>query len=715
MFKKFRNNFTRWVAKNAMSLPNQFLRYGNSGGTMYPGWDNVVMSDEDHYTGYSYAAIRNRANAVSRVAKEFIHTETGKKNDTFVHPYLAQVRDSKYFSESMFWYWISTYLDLEGVFYLMVLRNKGTTVDGKPRIGDPVYFKLLNPYNITRVLQQDTLEVGSYIETRKGFQRVFTPEMIIEIRDMNPFDEDKPFAMTDAARDSSFTLKTAGDFTRQTLKNNINAPGILSTDVVLPKEEFKNFTARVKDHVKGEPLFGNGAGVIDWKDMNIDMNKASLADVNEINRDALLAVSGVSKTILGIEQSGTTRETANVQKDLMIENQVVPRIELILDALNLDYKNRYPEAFLTTNASLAIRNPIDSDQDTEQKKVAIKQDEFDLFDELVAAGYDEVTAAKYAQGEIKLGELGKPKGERRPPETRPITVAPTADTPKKTKKSEFVPHFVTTIGDTLDTTINDLQEDQEASLQNALVNIEMDLAVAAINKIPKLIKKNDIRSESELLTPAKKKESADDLFLVLMAFFGIIVSLQGKENAKARAAEYGMSAQFLLDKIAKDGIKETARKVATSHIDTVSKDLYDTAKALALEGKGQAEIISALKTKYAHDITEIRAKAVARTETNRAFTMAQYDADRQFIEQNGLEGRAYKQYETRSDNPCKFCEKIQSEGLIPFDEPFRKVGETVVAVEKGKEKTFTVSFADVNAGNLHTNCNCIYRLVIKAK
>ena len=41
--------------------------------------------------------------------------------------------------------------------------------------------------------------------------------MIIEMAELNPFDEDKPFAMTDAAKDSQFTIKTADDYTRADL------------------------------------------------------------------------------------------------------------------------------------------------------------------------------------------------------------------------------------------------------------------------------------------------------------------------------------------------------------------------------------------------------------------------------------------------------------------------------------------------------------------
>lgn len=707
MFENFRKQISRLIysARNSMSLPQQFMRYGNN-KTMYPDWSQVMMSDPDHYTGYSYGAITKRARAVARIASQFIHTDQPEEggNKDFIHPYLPLIQESTLFSENMFWQTISTYLDLEGVFYLMVLRN--ATPD-ESRIGTALNFKLLNPYNIARIMNKETLEVGGYREVRKGFQREFPKSMIIEIRELNPFDEDKPYAMTDAARESSYTLKSSGDYTRHVLRNNVDAPGIITTDVILPETDFKNFVARMKDHTKGEPVFGNGAGAVKWTPMNIDLSKSALKDINELNRESLFAVTGMSKTMMGIEQSGTTRETSNVQKDLFIENEIVPRINLVLDALNLDYKTRYPAEYKTNSATLGIHNPIESDQDVEGLKADNKTKEFDLFQKLVDAGYDEKLAAQFVAGEIDLDKLGKPTNEPKPdPKLLALTQPPNPPVPPKKKQAIALNQLASGI-----------IHDQESMLQNSVVNIEGQLAVAAINRIPKLIKngvaKNEITSEEDLITKTDKKDSINELVLVLTAFYGIVTQLQGKETIKDRIEKYGGEAKYLLDKISKAGIKKTAEAVAKSHVESVSKELYDIAKEAALQGKSQLQIIGILKDRYSHDITENRARMVARTETNRAFTMAQFDADRQFIDQNDLQDRAYKQWHTRSDNPCAFCKSLERQGLIPFEEHFVKKGGSVSAKIDGKEVTFDANFDNVFAGNLHPNCSCDYELIIR--
>lgn len=702
MLQNFRKNLARIIfpEKNSMSVANDFLKYGNR-DLLTPEWADVIMSDRDHYTGYSYAAITKRARAVARVASEKVKTKLPDESKKDIeHPYLTLIKDSTDFSVNTFWTTISTYLDLEGVFYLLIIRNAS-----EGRIGAPNKFKLLNPYNIQRVLKKDTLEVGGYIETRKGFQRELPAEMVIPIRELNPFDEDKPFAMTDAASDSAFTLKSAGDFTRQTLKNNKNAPGIVNTDVVLESEKFDNFVARVKAKKAGEYIFSNG-GAVSFTPMTVDISKVSLKDINEMNRDPLFAVSGMSKTMMGIEQSGTTRETANVQKDLFIENEVVPRINTIIDALNLDYKISYSQEYNKSKVIIAIDNPIESDQDIEQKKVDIKKTDFELYQSLLDKGYDEVTASHYVNGEIGLDGLGKPKN---PP--KPVEVTDIKDEKDKkdkdVKKNEHEHDHVV-----VNKLPNGVILDQQSLLQNAIVNIEQQLLVDAINRIPKKIK-NGIEEEKDVITDAEKREVQNELILVLTAFYGIIYTLQGNEVAKDRAKEYKTTAKFILDSIAKKGINQTAKMVAESHVDTVANDIFETARDAALQGKSQREVIGILKNTFNDEITEGRAKTIARTETNRAFTNAQYEADRQFIKQNKLEGKAYKIYNTRSLNPCEFCKALAKQGKIPFDEPFVKKGDSVTTTVDGKEKTIDVKFESVFAGNLHPNCSCDYILVIE--
>lgn len=672
-----RKNIATRLYKNTVSLPQQFLRYGNK--YMTSDWSEVIMSDSDHYKGYGYAVIRNRANSISKIAMENVRTTNDEPHD-----YLNLIRNSSNFSEYSFWRDASTFLDLEGVFYIMVIR----AIDGE-RVGKSLGFQILNPYNIRRVLSPDKLTVEGYVETRKGMVREIPKEMIIEIRELNPFDTDQSFAMTDAAKNSQYTLQTSGDYTRYAIKGNMNAPGILSTDVVLPDADFANFVSRVRNHTKGEPLFGNGTGAINWESMTQDIKDAAFKEVNEINRDELFSVAGVSKTIMGIEQSGTTRETAKVQKDLFTEGQALPRIQMIIDSMNLDYYLRYKNS----TVKLIVDNPNASDLDAEKKEAELEKSEFELYDDMINKGYDPDKAAKYVMGNITIEDIGKPRK------------IPIVDLPKQE---------LTNVNNQLSLSV---VSQQQSALQNAIVNIDGRLVAGIVNKIQKKYSKtatNNINSESDLMesdiiSKYEKKEYISDLAIVVATFYGIIMSLRGDESMKDRTRQLQLPGVFSLNEEIRSYIKDIAEKSSKSHIDTVTNDIFESVRASAMEGKTVEQIVSQIKKEYSNEITEQRAKTIARTETNRAFTRSQYEADKQFIKQNNLEGRVYKKWRTRSPNPCSFCQELANRPAIPFNQTFADIGDHLTV----DSKQLKIGFEDVEAGTLHPNCSCEYEIIIE--
>lgn len=757
-----------------VDLARDFLRYGNK-KALVQDWSKIVMTDKDLYTGYPYAAINNRANKVSQLATNNLKTDSTPdimkkaraKQEEVMHPYLNIIDTSKSFSNYKFWYDISTFLDLEGVYYLFVLRTVGEGED-TGRIGNPIEFKLLNPYNIRRVIDEEArkqgiIKVGGYVEARDGLVREFAPEQIIEIRKLNPFSDEDPFAMTDAAKESQFTLKQAGDYTRHSLKNNMAAPGIISTDVLLDPQQFANFVSRVTNQEKGLPLFGNGAGAITWDSMQIDMDKAALDKINEINRQSLFAVSGVGKTIMSIEESGTTRETARAQKDIFVENHVMPQLQLIIDALNQDYKIYYENDYKTNKYEIYIDNPLGTDRDAELKDIEIRDESWKLYDKLIAMGYKRELAAKYASGEITLEELGDPTEEPRPnpvieaaklkggivPEPAKPEKKPPAKKKPAPKKESLETHYhdhIPAVRNEFDEESQGLINTQQASLQNTVQNIEGRIVAAVLNKIFKTT--NAFEDDSDIINQREKEDNKDELALALGAFYGVLMQIYGSSTMSARAKEFNMTGEFKINAEVKAYIKEISAKAAESHVETVVetlrkevqeqfeievkrnlKAIEDTGRSVtdddlvlarkkALEGASRQKITDAITEKYANEITESRAKAIARTETNRAFTQSQYHADLQFIRQNNLEGKAYKKWVTRSSNPCPICASLANQGPIPFKTNFADLGDTLRATykdDKGKTKVLTqvVNFEELSAGNAHTNCSCRYMLIIQ--
>lgn len=287
-----------------------------------------------------------------------------------------------------------------------------------------------------------------------------------------------------------------------------------------------------------------------------------------------------------------------------------------------------------------------------------------------------------------------------------------------------------------------LVQQQQGSLQNTVENIETRVTNSVLNKVTK----NSFDDQGDIISEQEKNEYISELGLAIAAFYGIIVPLYGKSTLTRRASEFGKTAVFKMNQAVRNYIKANASKASESHINTILDDLlitvkstYDEivdktlktieasgestgesaiklAKKRALEGASQQEIISAIKKKY-KDIIANRAKAIARTETNRAFTQSQYQADLQFIKQNKYEGKAYKKWITRSDHPCMYCQYLASLPPIPFENNFVDLGREIKVVTKddGKTKvsTLPINYEALTAGNAHVNCSCRYQLIIE--
>lgn len=408
LFNTIINSFTNGKNNNSFNASNQFLRYGNTKPSLVPTWSGVKVTPEDAYRGYPYAAAQRKGNRVSAIAKRNLYIdvtpelleEYQKLNKDPVHPYLKLIQESTDFSTKKFWKNISIYLDLCGRYYLGVVREP--TGFGLSYIQK---FVLLNPFEVKRVIDKNG-EVAGYVEYKAdGRRRHWQAHQIITFMEESPFDTSQAWSLVDAAKPAIYTLNQSADHTRQSLNGNLNAPGIITTDVLLDDGDFENFKARITSGTKGEPIFANGAGAVQWQDMQIDLNKAALLDINEINRSEFIAVAGASKTNLGIEQSGTTRETARVQDDNYIRDSIEPRVEDIIDVLNLDYRKNYPNEYERTGYTIELRSALSKDYDSEMKATELRNSQSALAQDLVEKGYTRESAVSYATGKSDLEDL----------------------------------------------------------------------------------------------------------------------------------------------------------------------------------------------------------------------------------------------------------------------------------------------------------------------
>lgn len=390
------------------SIANDFLRRGSVKALQKIEQDKKYDADST-IKGYLYAALNFRKENFADYAEENIVCED-KNKEGLTHPYLELIENSKVEDEYEFWRDLINDYDMRGEAYIFLLRRvvyKQNSTPGKKRevehIGLPTSIEQLDAKNMTILRNSNQQIVGYRERLDDGHVREFLPEQIIRIYNKHPFDPDKVLSIFDACKDYQYTINKGSEFSQAALLNNANTPGIISTDTVLTQEEYDNLVARINGHEAGKWIVTDGASKLNFTSLDQTMDKLALPDLTDVNRQTIFAVTGTSKTVLGIEESGTTRDTAKVQDAKFIKKTIRPLIKRFISALNYDYRVSYPERYKAQKLKLVLKNGTEPEED-----VALYGAQKALFDdtmEIVYSGYSAESAEKFMNGEIDFTEL----------------------------------------------------------------------------------------------------------------------------------------------------------------------------------------------------------------------------------------------------------------------------------------------------------------------
>ena len=402
-------------------------------GALFNNTAEVNIEPEHLYRGYGYGIIRSVVNTGILTAEENIRTTCSslqreilaQADDQIEHPYKKLWQNSPYFSEYDFWKEFLTYIQLKGEFYIYMNRKplagatrykKGT----KNLMTQTAYMKIINPYEMSPLEWDDEGNVTVWKRTMKNphaggkdFIQKFPAYQIIRVAEFDPWVQSKPYSLLDASRENLFTLENAKDFTRHALVNNINAPGLLAVEGEFQsQEEFDNYIAMLQNHAEGEMVVAAGNAKTTFQDMNQNLDGASQEKIRGLERDEMLVTSGVSKSVLGIETTGLTRDVAATQKLTFIERTVVPYIRLMIETLNYDYRTNYAGDFMIDKYILRVTTPSLGDKTNELKELEVREEEYNMVQRYVDRGYTRKSAAQYVRGEIDVEQLQLENGDK---------------------------------------------------------------------------------------------------------------------------------------------------------------------------------------------------------------------------------------------------------------------------------------------------------------
>lgn len=407
--EKNENTNSKALKNNMVPLGQDFFRNGNLKSKQSIDIDEKLEGNS-LYTGYLHAALNLRKNAFSDFCEKEIVTESfSEKEKDKYHPYLRLIEESKTVSEYEFWQDAITDYDMNGEVFIFLLRrvvysDEKDPITGKriiSHIGLPTSIRVLDA-NKVNVLRNGLGYVIGYEEwIDSGHKRTFLPEQIIHIINKSPFNKKLPFSIFDAAKYYQYTLNKSTEFTKAALLNNLNTPGIVATDQILNDSEYDNLVSRINGHEAGKVIIADGAGKLNFTP--ISQNIQALSEIFEVNRNVIFAVTGTSKTMLGIEESGTTRDTARVQYQKFMQKTILPITKMFVSAFNFDYRTNYPNLYQFSPIELSIKKSTDPAQQAEI--YTTRKQLFDAVIEMTYSGYTADSANRFMNGEIEFNDL----------------------------------------------------------------------------------------------------------------------------------------------------------------------------------------------------------------------------------------------------------------------------------------------------------------------
>lgn len=391
------------------SIANDFLRRGAVKAKNLIDLDQK-FEPETTIKGYLYAALERRKEVFAEYAEDNIVSED-KNSKTLMHPYLRLIENSKVEDEYEFWRDLVNDYDMYGEAFIFILRrvvyDKSQSKPGEKltptHIGTPTAIIQLDANKMT-ILRNSSNEIIGYREQVDSTHvRNYLPEQIIRIYNKHPLYPDQPLSVFDACKDYQYTINKGSEYSQAALVNSTNTPGIVSTESVLTQEEYDNLIARINGHESGKFIITDGASKLQYTSVANHLEDTALPSLNDVNRQTIFAVTGTSKTVLGIEESGTTRETARVQERQFVNRTIRPLVKRFLSALNFDYRTNYPDEYKISGVKLVLANASDASEDKE--KLEAQRMFFDDAMEIVYSGFEKESAQKFLNGEIDFTEL----------------------------------------------------------------------------------------------------------------------------------------------------------------------------------------------------------------------------------------------------------------------------------------------------------------------
>jgi HK97 family phage portal protein len=724
-------NFTFDIYGIRKAVGGQFGEFGSDANPMAiyrPGGGNTIDASKAmaNNRGFVYASV----NAIGREIMNIdwrLFEVSGEDHEEQTDHELLDLLDgvNPDMTGPELKYMLSAHLDLTGNAYWFLDGVKNDT-------DKPTAIYPLDPS--TMKLIPDT---STFPFTIKGYQMKiesktynFQPYEILHFRLPNPSNMFEGVGVVQAGADYIDNDNYAQEFNRKFFQNGARPAGVLETpyqsetqveslkvgftSVHQGVDNMNSILVLPKD-VKWTPV-GSNPKDMDFRNLSLD------------SRDRILAMFGVSKTILGTAESDTNRATAETADYVFSKRVIKPRMTLICSFLNEKLVSRYGDDLYIT-----FIDPVPEDRAarTTEMTTAVggqpiltvneARDEFmglgpvEGGDVLMSPSTMTPSGAPVGDGDVTPQPTGGDKskifakekaanGERvafRPVRTKLQARA----RQRKGMSDELAKKVAAAVKDALE---HPTRKFSTKARDEAAYKAATERTIEAEKEIADTIRRINAEQYKEVtgnlpgavekaVDPSKLFDLEHWIGITTDAMTPIIESLYESEG-KTAATELGKPDLVPLSDVnAAKALHESIEKMSTSYQTTVLNQLEKAINQGLADGDSLADITAAVTEVYGA-ADDYGAQRIAKTEAFRTTNASLKET----WKQSGVV-KTIKWY-TASGDPCIFCQSLEGK-VISIDENFLNEGDTLTV----DEKTLTADYGAIGSPPAHPMCFCITR------
>ena len=337
------------ITKSGRSVFGEF-----SGGNQFvipaPGGGSEINSSRAlaNNKGFVYAAVNAKAREVMNIDWRLFEVDGEDHKEQTEHELLDlldSVNDNMTGLELK--YLISACLDLTGNAYLYLEGVKNDT--DKPKA-----LHLLPPDKVTPLIDRRSFPyqlVGYKMRLENSTtDMAFQPYEIVHLRLPNPKNFFEGLSPVEAGAEFIDNDNYAMEFNRKFFINGARPAGFLESELVSETQtevlrlSFANMHEGV-DNMNRIAVLPKG---VKWTSAGSNPKDMDFKNMSEDMRDRILAMFGVSRTILGTAESDTNRATAETSDYVFSKRVIKPHMTLICSFLNERLVPRYGDQLYIT-------------------------------------------------------------------------------------------------------------------------------------------------------------------------------------------------------------------------------------------------------------------------------------------------------------------------------------------------------------------------------